>query len=186
MSEPGQHVDVGAPVLELRALEKVFVSGWVPPPHGCEGGRQVNLRSPPVEAVGLVGESGSGKSTVARLIARLVRPTAGQILLNGRDVRGSRAPPGIADEYRHQVQMIFQDPFSSLNPVHTVATTLGGSLQIHHTLDERTTAGRAVAELLDAWAWARSPASQAGSRTSCPAGSASGPPSPGRWPPGPS
>ncbi|MEU0884316.1 ABC transporter ATP-binding protein [Lentzea sp. NPDC005914] len=72
----------------------------------------------------LVGESGSGKSTVAKLLARLVDPTAGEILLDGKKVRRVR-------EYRRKVQMVFQDPFASLNPVHTIRYHLTRPLKIH-------------------------------------------------------
>ena len=78
----------------------------------------------------LVGESGSGKTTVARLIARLYDPTAGEILFEGRE-----EPRHVNREanlrYRRQVQMIFQDPFDSLNPVKTVAHLIGRPLRIH-------------------------------------------------------
>jgi peptide/nickel transport system ATP-binding protein len=148
MSEPGQHGDGGAPLLELRALEKVFVSGWGRHRKVVKAVDNVSLKIAAGQAVGLVGESGSGKSTVARLIARLLQPTSGQILLNGRDVL-AHEPHRASRQYRHQVQMIFQDPFSSLNPVHRVSHHLGRALQIHQTLNERTTVV-AVAELLDA------------------------------------
>jgi peptide/nickel transport system ATP-binding protein len=72
----------------------------------------------------LVGESGSGKSTVAKLLARLVEPTEGEILLDGRKVRRVR-------EYRRKVQMVFQDPFASLNPIHTIRYHLTRPLKIH-------------------------------------------------------
>jgi peptide/nickel transport system ATP-binding protein len=78
----------------------------------------------------LVGESGSGKSTVARLLAQLYPRTAGDIRLHGSStrVRGGRQ----FRAYARQVQMIFQDPFASLNPVHTVRYNLTRSLKIHH------------------------------------------------------
>ncbi|MFD9706396.1 ABC transporter ATP-binding protein [Lentzea sp. NPDC059081] len=72
----------------------------------------------------LVGESGSGKSTVAKLLARLVEPTSGEILLDGERVRRVR-------EYRRKVQMVFQDPFASLNPIHTIRYHLSRPLKIH-------------------------------------------------------
>jgi peptide/nickel transport system ATP-binding protein len=77
----------------------------------------------------MVGESGSGKSTVARLLAQLHHPTSGEIRLHGKPVntRGGRR----FREYVRQVQMIFQDPFGSLNPVHTVRYHLSRSLRIH-------------------------------------------------------
>ncbi|MGN9840475.1 ABC transporter ATP-binding protein [Nonomuraea sp. H19] len=70
------------------------------------------------ETTALVGESGSGKSTIARMLARLVKPTAGEILLE-------------TSNYRKDVQMVFQDPFSSLNPAHTIGYHLRRPLQIH-------------------------------------------------------
>ncbi len=87
----------------------------------------------------LVGESGSGKSTVARLLAQLYPRTGGDIRLHGRStrVRGGRQ----FRAYARQVQMIFQDPFASLNPVHTVRYHLTRSLTIHHN------AGSTEAEL---------------------------------------
>src|SRR6476469_3430544 len=76
----------------------------------------------------MVGESGSGKSTVARLLAQLVRQTSGDVLLHGSPVRATgrrfRA-------YCRRVQMVFQDPFASLNPVHTVRYHLTRALRIH-------------------------------------------------------
>ncbi|HKT03067.1 MAG TPA: ATP-binding cassette domain-containing protein, partial [Rugosimonospora sp.] len=77
----------------------------------------------------LVGESGSGKSTIARMLARLVRPTSGEIRLDGVPLRSG---PRAVRRYRGEVQMIFQDPFGSLNPTHTVAYHLRRPLQLHH------------------------------------------------------
>ena len=76
----------------------------------------------------VVGESGSGKSTLARLLARLIKPTSGELLLGGRPV-----PPGRRDArgYARQVQMVLQDPFSSLNPVHDVRYHLARPLRVH-------------------------------------------------------
>ncbi len=89
--------------------------------------------------VALVGESGSGKSTVVRMLARLTRPTAGSVLLDGDRVRSTR-------RYRKDVQMVFQDPFGSLNPAHRVAYHLARPLRLHGvTGDVRT----AVHELLE-------------------------------------
>jgi peptide/nickel transport system ATP-binding protein len=86
----------------------------------------VSLRLHPGTVTAVVGESGSGKSTVARLLARLITPTAGEIRLGGKPVAGHVDP-----SYRRQVQLVLQDPFSSLNPVHSVRYHLYRPLQLH-------------------------------------------------------
>ncbi|WP_291430475.1 ABC transporter ATP-binding protein [Deinococcus sp.] len=82
------------------------------------------------EVLGLVGESGSGKSTIARLIAHLHTPTAGEIRVNGQPVP-ARLRGAALRHFRRQVQMIFQDPYASLNPLHPVRYTLSRPLKIH-------------------------------------------------------
>jgi oligopeptide/dipeptide ABC transporter ATP-binding protein len=97
------------------------------------------------ETLGLVGESGSGKSTTGRALVRLNRPTGGSIRLDGRDVSG--ADRAVTAELRRRVQMIFQDPYSSLNPRMTVGAIVGEPLAIQGA-DTARRAAR-VAELLD-------------------------------------
>jgi peptide/nickel transport system ATP-binding protein len=98
----------------------------------------------PGKTVALVGESGSGKSTVVRVLGRLLDPTAGQILLDDAPVRrGHRA----LRAYRRRVQVIFQDPFASLNPAHSVAHHLRRPLLVNGVARRRTV-GVAVEELL--------------------------------------
>ena len=82
------------------------------------------------EVVALVGESGSGKSTTARLLARLMLPTEGEIFFKGKDIV-KEEPRGASLGYRSDVQMIFQDPFGSLNAVHTIGFHLERPLLIH-------------------------------------------------------
>ncbi len=99
--------------LEVRNLVKEFRLG-----HGLRRSRlravdDVSFTLEAGKPVALVGESGSGKSTVARTLARLETPTSGEILLDGRSVSGSRSA---LRAYRHDVQMVFQDPFASLTP----------------------------------------------------------------------
>jgi len=117
-------------LLEVERLTKRFpAGGWLHPRrlHALE---DVSFAIERGQVVALVGESGSGKSTAARLIARLMPPTRGAIRLNGRDVL--KEEPGHASlGYRGRVQMIFQDPFGSLNPVHTIAHHLERPLLLH-------------------------------------------------------
>jgi peptide/nickel transport system ATP-binding protein/oligopeptide transport system ATP-binding protein len=81
------------------------------------------------EALGLVGESGSGKSTTGRLITRLYEPTGGEIIFEGRDI--AKAKPRELRSFRRDIQMIFQDPYTSLNPRQTVGEIVGTPLEIH-------------------------------------------------------
>jgi peptide/nickel transport system ATP-binding protein len=101
----------------------------------------VSFELRPGTITALVGESGSGKSTVARLIARLYEPTGGRVLFDGGDARDDR-------RYRSQVQMIFQDPFGSLNPVKTVEHHIARPLRIHRIVPRSEVRGR-VHELLE-------------------------------------
>jgi oligopeptide/dipeptide ABC transporter ATP-binding protein len=87
------------------------------------------------ETLGLVGESGCGKTTTGRLLTRLLEPTAGQIVFDGRDITHLSA--GKMRELRRDIQMIFQDPYSSLNPRHTVGTIVGAPLRIQRVKTER-------------------------------------------------
>jgi peptide/nickel transport system ATP-binding protein len=82
------------------------------------------------EIVAVVGESGSGKSTVARLIAKVFKPTAGDILFEGRSVAEIRSRRELL-AYRGKVPMVFQDPFAALNPVHRIGYALERGLRLH-------------------------------------------------------
>jgi oligopeptide transport system ATP-binding protein len=106
---------------------------------------RVNLAIEPGETMGLVGESGSGKSTLGRLILRLIEPTSGRVIFDGRDLStlGRR-------EMRHlrrQMQIVFQDPYASLNPRMRVGTIVGEGIDIHHLASGREKQDRLV-ELL--------------------------------------
>jgi len=99
------------------------------------------------EVLGLVGESGSGKSTVGRTILRLSTPTDGRIVFDGQDITGLRRPA--LRPIRRKMQMVFQDPFSSLNPRMTVEDLLTAPLRIHGLAPGPGARTRRVAELLD-------------------------------------
>jgi oligopeptide transport system ATP-binding protein len=99
------------------------------------------------ETLGLVGESGCGKSTTGRCILRLIEPTAGEIRFAGRDVRALSGRDLAA--IRRDMQIIFQDPFASLNPRMTVGAIIGEALQIHGLAKTRREREARVAELLE-------------------------------------
>ena len=99
------------------------------------------------ETLGLVGESGCGKSTLGRAIMRLVEPTAGEIFLDGQDI--TRLSNSQLRPLRRKFQMIFQDPFGSLNPRLTVADIVGEALDIHGLTDGRPAREKRIAELLE-------------------------------------
>jgi len=98
--------------------------------------QQFSLEVGPGKIVGLVGESGSGKSTTGRLIVKLENPDAGRIRLNGIDTRGLRG--AALSDFRRTVQMIFQDPYQSLNPQLSIFDTVAEPLVIHGTVDKAT------------------------------------------------
>lgn len=125
----------GAPILEVRDLSQTFNvrDGVKTQMLHALSGVSFALRRGGITAI--VGESGSGKSTLARVVARLLQPTAGQILLDGRDVLLDE-PRGPSLGYRRRVQMVFQDPFASLNPVYDVAHHLARPMLRHGLLDK--------------------------------------------------
>ena len=138
-----------APLVEVRDLYKHFpvrgglLSRRTGAVHAVDG---VSFTLQRGECMGLVGESGSGKTTVGRLMMRLLEPTGGQVLFEGRDV--ARADGEELRALRRQMQMIFQDPYSSLNPRMTVEQMVREPLAIHR-LAQGSERARRVAELLD-------------------------------------
>jgi oligopeptide/dipeptide ABC transporter ATP-binding protein len=106
----------------------------------------VDLEIRPNQTLGLVGESGCGKSTVARLILRLLQPDGGRIRFNGREIAGLHERQ--FKPLRKEIQMIFQDPYSSLNPRMTVAQSIAEGVRISGITDSRT-ARRRIEELLE-------------------------------------
>ena len=136
------------PLLRLVGLEKSFRVGG-----GLFGEKQslcavagVDLEVARRETVGLVGESGCGKSTLARLVLRLIEADAGTIEFEGQDVRALGRKPLRA--LRKKMQIIFQDPYASLNPRMTVGETIGEGLRIHGLARGQAAVAR-VRELLE-------------------------------------
>jgi peptide/nickel transport system ATP-binding protein len=142
-ARPADGAGGGPPVLEARGLTKHF------PVRAHRGARRgvvhavedVSLALPPGGITAVVGESGSGKSTLARLLAQLIKPTAGSVLLDG-------APTPGRQRYARQVQLVLQDPFSSLNPVHNVRYHLARPLRLHG-LASAAELDAQIAELLE-------------------------------------
>ena len=134
--------------LEVRDLTKHFPaeSGVFVRRGRVHAVDDVSFTLRPGRITALVGESGSGKSTVARLLVRLYDPTSGTIALGDRDVARDRRRKAIR-AYRSQVQMIFQDPFGSLNPAKTIRHHIARPLKIHGIVDDADVKAR-VHELL--------------------------------------
>ena len=104
----------------------------------------VSLELAPGRTVALVGESGSGKSTIAKILTRMERPTSG-----GVDVRRDDGAPVPASAYRREVQMVFQDPFASLNPFHSIEHHIARPLRIHRRTRTGDETHRKVLEMLE-------------------------------------
>ena len=118
------------PILEVQNLEKVFQSPGLFNKNKLIAVNKVSFKVYKGEIVGLVGQSGSGKSTIAKIVTRLIRPSSGSIFLNGKNKKVTESR-NVPLEYRKTVQMVFQDPFGSLNSVHTVYHHLARPLIRH-------------------------------------------------------
>ena len=134
--EPGE-----MPLLELRGVsrfypagEKDFFGGQKERVHAVV---DVDLKIHQGETLGLVGESGSGKTTIGRMIAGLERPSEGELFYRGEPLRNINDPH--RPDLRREVQMVFQDPFSSLNPRQSVYEIIAGPLQRHKIVEHRKT-----------------------------------------------
>jgi oligopeptide/dipeptide ABC transporter ATP-binding protein len=107
----------------------------------------VSFAIAPGETLGLVGESGCGKSTLGRALLRLQEPTSGRVIIDGTDVTALAPRPLRA--FRRKAQIIFQDPYASLNPTMTIGQTLDEPLAIHQLAGDRVQRGARVRELLE-------------------------------------
>jgi peptide/nickel transport system ATP-binding protein/oligopeptide transport system ATP-binding protein len=137
------------PLVETRDLVKIFpirggiLQRTVAEVRAVDG---VDLRINRGETLGLVGESGCGKTTVGRLLLRLIDVTSGQIIFDGKDI--SKIKGGELRPYRRRMQIIFQDPYASLDPRTPIGDSIGEGLRIHHIGNGRERRQR-VARMMD-------------------------------------
>ena len=171
VSTPGQ------PLLEAVEVTKHFKvgvgKGKRATVHAAEN---ISVALHPGTVTAVVGESGSGKSTLARMLARAYQLTSGTLYLDGKEID----PKHKADkDYRGAVQLVLQDPFSSLNPVHQVRYILARPLQLHGLAGDDLE--RASSPCCARSRLSPPNSSSTSSRTSCPAASGNASRSPGAW-----
>ena len=136
--------EAGVPLLEIKSLVKQFaIPGSKQVVHACS---DVTLTVNRGETLGVIGESGSGKTTLGRCVLRLLEPTSGHVLFEGRDL--TELSRKAMRRLRTDVQIVFQEPFDSLNPQMTVGRQIGEPVRIHGSLDTGSRKRR-VHELLE-------------------------------------
>ena len=144
--EPGTGLQ-SDPVISLRGLTKDFQVGGLFSRRTFRALNSIDLEVERGEIMALVGESGSGKSTIARCVIRLEKPTSGRIVVDGVDVLREE-PRRASQEYRSKVQMVFQDPFGSLNPIHQVRHFLERAIRLHTKVGRREDLESRLEELM--------------------------------------
>lgn len=117
--------------VEFEGRRKLFS----PPPPPIKAVNGVSFAVMQGKTFGVVGESGSGKSTIARTLLRLVDPVAGTFTVDGKNV--TQITGSDLDEYRQKVQVVFQDPYSSLNPSHTISEIVGELITLHRGIKDK-------------------------------------------------
>ena len=141
------HSDI---VLEARSLRKFFPTGASKmlqrPTDLVQAVDDVSLKVVRGTTLAIVGESGCGKSTLARLLARLIEPTSGTVLLDGADVTGASSKELL--KLRRDIQIVFQDPYACLNPRHSIGQSIGTPIRIQKTMS-RTDEKNRVQELME-------------------------------------
>lgn len=132
------------PLIETVELKKHFKLNGGAKLHAVDG---INLKIYPGETVGVVGESGCGKSTLGRTILRLIEPSSGQIIYNGQDI--TKLGNSRMRELRKDLQIIFQDPYSSIDPRKSVIEVIAEYMFIHKMYKNKIETYNRAAELMD-------------------------------------
>ncbi|MEK1929878.1 MAG: ABC transporter ATP-binding protein, partial [Pararhizobium sp.] len=140
--------DVGKPILEVKNLDKYYgiSSGFFARSTQLHAVKDLSFTVAKGETVGIVGESGSGKSTVARMLLRLNDVSSGEAMFHGRDIFKMDAKELLA--FRRKVQMVFQDPYSSMNPRMTIFDIVSEPWRIHKDILDKSRWRDRVVELL--------------------------------------
>ncbi|WP_395090588.1 ABC transporter ATP-binding protein [Vaginella massiliensis] len=138
-----------APLVEVKNLKKYFYSSSVfgPEKIAVKAVDNISFKVYPGETLGLVGESGSGKTTLSRSLLLLEKPSSGEIFFEGKDI--SKLNKHEIRRLRKDIQIIFQDPYSSLNPRHTVAQILMEPMEVHGIGTNKADRRKRAAELLE-------------------------------------
>ena len=132
------------PLLQTVNLKKYFKVGQKSWLHAVDN---VNLSIDAGKTLGVVGESGCGKSTLGRTVLQLLQPTDGQVLFNGEDI--TKLSRHKMNEMRKEMQIIFQDPYASLNPRMTVSEIIAQPMLINHTMNNSIDLFKRVDQLMD-------------------------------------
>ena len=132
-----------APLLETRDLKKYFKvkKNWL---HAVDN---INITIEEGKTLGVVGESGCGKSTLGRTILRLLEPTSGQVFFNGEDI--TKLDKHAMKMKRREMQIIFQDPYASINPRMSVSSIIAEPMIVNKMYDNRYDLLKRVRELMD-------------------------------------
>jgi oligopeptide/dipeptide ABC transporter ATP-binding protein len=136
-------MDDKRPLLEVKGLKKYFKT----PMGMLHAVDDVTFSIEKGKTLGVVGESGCGKSTTGRTILRLLEPTAGQVLFEGKDI--NKLSVQELRRQRREMQIIFQDPFASLNPRMTVSQTIEEPMRLHRIIADKKKRQQRVMELMD-------------------------------------
>lgn len=136
--------DKKTPLIETIDLKKLFKLNGGALLHAVDG---INVKIYPGETLGVVGESGCGKSTLGRTILRLIEPTSGKVLYNGEDIVNLK--PNKMRALRKDLQIIFQDPYASIDPRKSVIEVIAEYMFIHKMYKNRTDTYNRAAELMD-------------------------------------